>query len=37
VVPIGINKAGHWLTSGAAQGLLEGAANLMPRAIEGAN
>src|ERR1017187_1454169 len=25
VVPIGINKAGHWLTSGAAQGLLEGA------------
>jgi D-alanine-D-alanine ligase len=26
VVPIGINKAGHWLTSGAAQGLLEGSA-----------
>jgi D-alanine-D-alanine ligase len=25
VVPIGINKAGHWLTSGAAQGLLKGA------------
>jgi D-alanine-D-alanine ligase len=25
VVPIGINKSGHWLTSGAAQGLLEGA------------
>jgi D-alanine-D-alanine ligase len=25
VVPIGINKAGHWLTAGAAQGLLEGA------------
>ena len=25
VVPIGINKAGHWLTSGAAQGLLDGA------------
>ena len=24
VVPIGINKSGHWLTSGAAQGLLEG-------------
>jgi D-alanine-D-alanine ligase len=24
VVPIGINKAGHWLTSGAAQGLLLG-------------
>jgi D-alanine-D-alanine ligase len=23
VVPIGINKAGHWLTSGAAQGLLD--------------
>ena len=23
VVPIGINKAGHWLTSGAAQGLLK--------------
>jgi len=23
VVPIGINKAGHWLTAGAAQGLLE--------------
>jgi D-alanine-D-alanine ligase len=23
VVPIGINKAGHWLTSSAAQGLLE--------------
>jgi D-alanine-D-alanine ligase len=27
VVPIGINKAGHWLTSGAAQGLLEGTAS----------
>ncbi|MGD0832420.1 MAG: D-alanine--D-alanine ligase family protein [Terracidiphilus sp.] len=26
VVPIGINKAGHWLTAGAAQGLLEGSA-----------
>jgi D-alanine-D-alanine ligase len=26
VVPIGINKAGHWLTSGAAQWLLEGSA-----------
>jgi D-alanine-D-alanine ligase len=25
VVPIGINKSGHWLSSGAAQGLLEGA------------
>jgi D-alanine-D-alanine ligase len=24
VVPIGINKAGHWLTAGAAQGLLLG-------------
>ena len=24
VVPIGINKAGHWLTAGAAHGLLEG-------------
>jgi D-alanine-D-alanine ligase len=24
VVPIGITKAGHWLTAGAAQGLLEG-------------
>jgi len=24
VVPIGINKGGHWLTSNAAQGLLEG-------------
>jgi D-alanine-D-alanine ligase len=32
VVPIGINKAGHWLTSTAAQGLLEGsgAAALSP-------
>jgi D-alanine-D-alanine ligase len=26
VVPIGINKAGHWLTGSAAQGLLEGSA-----------
>jgi D-alanine-D-alanine ligase len=26
VVPIGINKAGHWLTSGAAKSLLEGTA-----------
>jgi D-alanine-D-alanine ligase len=26
VVPIGINKSGHWLTSEAAQGLLEGSA-----------
>ncbi len=25
VVPIGINKAGHWLTPAAAEGLLEGA------------
>jgi D-alanine-D-alanine ligase len=31
VVPIGINKAGHWLTSGAAQGLLEGSA---PESLE---
>ena len=30
VVPIGINKAGHWLTSGAAQGLLEGAGTDAP-------
>jgi D-alanine-D-alanine ligase len=30
VVPIGINKAGHWLTSGAAQGLLEGAGTSAP-------
>jgi D-alanine-D-alanine ligase len=30
VVPIGINKAGYWLTSGAAQGLLEGAAAQTP-------
>jgi len=29
VVPIGINKAGHWLTSGAAQGLLEGSATAL--------
>ena len=28
VVSIGINKAGHWLTSGAAQGLLEGDSSL---------
>jgi D-alanine-D-alanine ligase len=26
VIPIGINKSGHWLTSGAAQGLLDGSA-----------
>ena len=26
VVPIAINKSGHWLTSGAAVGLLEGSA-----------
>jgi D-alanine-D-alanine ligase len=31
VVPIGINKAGHWLTSGAAQGLLLGAGADAPR------
>jgi D-alanine-D-alanine ligase len=29
VVPIGINKAGHWLTSDAAQGLLEGSATAL--------
>ena len=28
VVPIGINKAGHWLTGGTAQGLLEGTSTL---------
>jgi D-alanine-D-alanine ligase len=32
VVPIGINKAGYWLTEGAAQGLLEGAAPDQPGA-----
>jgi len=26
VIPIGINKSGHWLTSDAAQGLLDGSA-----------
>ena len=31
VVPIGINKSGHWLTSGAAQGLLEGSAPVVPQ------
>jgi D-alanine-D-alanine ligase len=38
VVPIGINKAGHWLTSGAAQGLLEGSRReeLTPGVPEGA-
>jgi D-alanine-D-alanine ligase len=30
VVPIGIDKAGHWLTSGAAQGLLEGSGPAEP-------
>jgi D-alanine-D-alanine ligase len=30
VVPIGINKSGHWLTSGAAQGLLEGTGTEAP-------
>jgi D-alanine-D-alanine ligase len=32
VVPIGINKAGHWLTSMAAQGLLEGSATTEAKA-----
>ena len=32
VVPIGINKAGHWLTSVAAQGLLEGGGPAAPTA-----
>jgi D-alanine-D-alanine ligase len=36
VVPIGINKAGHWLTSGAAQGLLEGSAPDPAKSIEAA-
>jgi D-alanine-D-alanine ligase len=31
VVPIGINKSGHWLTSGAAEGLLEGSAPAVPQ------
>lgn len=31
VVPIGINKSGHWLTSGAARGLLEGSSQGAPR------
>src|ERR1035438_528276 len=30
VVPIGISKSGHWLTSGAAQGLLEGSGSEAP-------
>jgi D-alanine-D-alanine ligase len=34
VVPIGINKAGHWLTSGAAQGLLEGCAPDPAKSLE---
>ena len=29
VVPIGINKAGHWLMPGAAEGLLEGSATAL--------
>lgn len=33
VVPIGINKAGHWLSGGAAQGLLEGAKPEKPDAV----
>jgi D-alanine-D-alanine ligase len=35
VVPIGINKAGHWLTAGAAKGLLEGSEPAKPAAGEG--
>jgi D-alanine-D-alanine ligase len=31
VVPIGINKAGHWLTSTAAEGLLEGSGESAPK------
>lgn len=34
VVPIGINKAGHWLTAGAAKGLLEGAKPAAPGRAE---
>jgi len=30
IVLIGINKAGHWLTSGGARGLLEGSKTAMP-------
>jgi D-alanine-D-alanine ligase len=30
VVPIGIDKAGHWLTSGAAHGLLNGSGPAVP-------
>jgi D-alanine-D-alanine ligase len=33
VVPIGINKSGRWLTSGAAQGLLEGGPSGEPAAL----
>jgi D-alanine-D-alanine ligase len=36
VVPIGINKSGHWLTSGAAHGLLEGSAPAVPQLAESA-
>ena len=32
VVPIGINKSGHWLTAGAAQGLLENGGPSAPEA-----
>jgi len=32
VVPIGINKSGHWLVSGAAQGLLENGGPAKPEA-----
>ena len=33
VVPIGINKSGHWLTAGAAQGLLEGSTPAAPEVL----
>ena len=36
VVPIGIDKAGRWLTSGAAQGLLEGCGPAEPAAATAA-
>ncbi len=34
VVPIGITKEGHWLTAGAAQGLLENGGPSQPEAPE---
>ena len=33
VVPIGINKSGHWLTSGVAEGLLEGSERGAPEVL----